>query len=212
MDSPTPLEGRQATQNSGLTALSPSPLNADFLANEGSLYDLQNIVHGLTPPREVEEERQSLLCRISSKLDALHAYKRQEWTRQRALGDRAEEEAQHALYRIHVNTDEYFDRSLAAWNPVVLICHVLVLIMHLTCKLPRRSAGVLLAGLRSVVATTLTACNGSEVDVQMILQGLPQDPRTVMSAFDIDPRFDSCQFQDTPSDPVCGAKYWTSKG
>ncbi len=104
MDSPTPLEGRQATQNSGLTALSPSPLNADFLANEGSLYDLQNIVHGLTPPREVEEERQSLLCRISSKLDALHAYKRQEWTRQRALGDRAEEEAQHALYRIHVNT------------------------------------------------------------------------------------------------------------
>ncbi|KDQ28554.1 hypothetical protein PLEOSDRAFT_1027583, partial [Pleurotus ostreatus PC15] len=107
----------------------------------------------------------------------------------------------------------------------VLICHVLVLIMHLTCKLPRRSTGVLLAGLRSVVATTLTACNGSEADLQMILQGLPQDPRTVISAFDIDPRFDSyvmcptcyhllpdqrpypesCRFQDTPSDPVCGA-------
>lgn len=121
--------------------------------------------------------------------------------------------------------DEYFNRCLETWNPTVLICHVLMLIMHLTCKLPRRATGLLLSGLRSVVLATLTAANASAFDRETILQGLPQDPRTVVSTFDIDPRFDSyiscptcyhllpdqrpypalCQFQDTKSDPVCGA-------
>lgn len=102
---PTLLDEGPIAQNSGRTALSDSPINANFLHHESSLYELRNTVQEFPASTgQIGDKKNILLQRISSKMDSLHAYKRLEWQRQRVLGERSERDIRHTREPIYINT------------------------------------------------------------------------------------------------------------
>lgn len=73
----------------------------------------------------------------------------------------------------------YYATPYQTWHPTVLACYLAVLIMNLTCRLPRRACDLLLVCLTCVVRVT---------GAHQVANEIPKTLHTVLSAFDIDPR------------------------
>jgi hypothetical protein len=113
-------------------------------------------------------------------------------------------------------------------EPAVVAALLTVLLMNLVFHLPRRATAVLLAGMQCMLLA-----HGSSRESEK----LPDDPRTVLNRFDLDPRcssflqcpacyalypyngtitstlpeFDICTHRSTPASPPCGVPLWEER-
>jgi len=112
-----------------------------------------------------------------------------------------------------------------SWHPMILAVYLMVLLMHLICRLPYRAASLLLACLWSI-ARLSDACSAEDP----LLQNIPRDPRTVIGSFELEPRTRSyvcclacftlydtsplplfCTHQPTPASQWCHTKLWKTR-
>ena len=127
-----------------------------------------------------------------------------------------------------IGIDKYMADDLRNNSPAVVAALSTVLLMHLVFHLSRRATMVLLAGMRCMLSAL-----GARGDSDQ----LPEDPRTVLNRFDLDPRctsflqcptcyalypyagtitsappeFETCTHKPTPTSPPCGAPLWEER-
>ena len=116
--------------------------------------------------------------------------------------------------------------------PVTLGYNLVALSMTLLHHLPRRGCRALLAGLRMVMRLTLKFARKGDLETteRVLLDGLPQDERTVLRQFDLDAVTTSfvccpscyalypirscpsvCSSRPTPHGSTCGSALWHSQ-
>lgn len=110
--------------------------------------------------------------------------------------------------------DRFFERYKGGFSPIVYASLVLALVLRYIFNLSRRKTGLVLSGVRDIIR--LTGASTDQVD------GVPQDPRTALKRFNLDPVFRTytmcskcyalypisgtqmhCTFRPTPGDPPC---------
>ena len=114
-------------------------------------------------------------------------------------------------------------------EPVIIAAILTVLLMHLVFHLSRRATMVMLAGMRCMLSL-----QGAD---QELIDQLPNDPRSTLNRFDLDPRcssflqcpacyalypyngtiapasheIDHCTYKPTPSCPPCNTPMWEER-
>ena len=218
-------------------ALNPEDnTNAAYLQNESRLCEiLVSLVR-----RPASEPRERLLVRVCEGLAAMEHHKETEWNRQRtgsiarrhgySVVETGTYPMQDSLERHSQRIPKqgpYFNNSLPQNRPLA-ISFLTILILHLFFRTPRRAARVLIGGLRGMLMATRQPLR--------IINLLPQDPRTIVKKFDLDPRTTSylqcpacyalyafpgtgfhhlppdtiehCTHRSTPESAPCGVPLW----
>ncbi|TFY58194.1 hypothetical protein EVJ58_g6565 [Rhodofomes roseus] len=120
-------------------------------------------------------------------------WKQVEWDRQRVV---ALEDLRRPTYdqpgdRSKVNTEPYMKPAIHRFQPVLLLCYLLVAVVHLLCGVSLSRCGWLLEALRELLSMSceLLSPPGSTPDLnfERIISAIPADARTIVSDLSISP-------------------------
>ena len=224
-----PLSVPNYIPNNGPHALrSSQQRNLAFIENENRLFEIILHLNSLTSHLE---QREALADMAVTGLQRMMHHKRREWDRQR----KATTAIRNGYVVVHtgltsrslvwpsfahVHTEEYLADRIPH-EPVLAAAMLTVLLMHLVFHLSRRATTVMLVGMRCMLSSQ--GANRELVDQ------LPNDPRSVLNRFNLDPRcssflqcptcyalypysgtvtstvdeIDRCSYKPTPTSPPC---------
>lgn len=240
LDFENPLASIDYIPNSGQHTLLPSDSrNVAFIENENRLYEIVGHLKyiALSGREDLQDSLEDLIEKAAAGSDRMMEHKRSEWERQR-MKIRAIENGfivvntgwiscsgGNTMNESDTGADVYMANDPHK-SPEVTAALLAVLLMHLVFHLPRRATTILLAAMQVI----LNILNG---DADQI----PDDPRTVLNRFDLDPRctsylqcpvcyalypytgtitsappeFETCTHKPTPSSPPCGVSLWEER-
>ena len=223
--------------NNGPYALSGShQRNLAFIENENRLFEI--ILH-LDAIPQYPEQRDALTEMAIGGLQEMMRHKKREWDRQRmetTASDNGFVVVRTGLIPAmfvglsfsNICAEEYLADRIPR-EPPLAVAMLTVLLMHLVFRLSRRATTVMLVGMRCMLSSQ--GANRELVDQ------LPNDPRTVLNRFDLDPRcssfiqcpacyalypysgtttsvmgeIDRCSYQPTPNSPPCNFPLWEER-
>ncbi|KAF9647790.1 hypothetical protein BDM02DRAFT_3187692 [Thelephora ganbajun] len=232
-----PLSVPSYIPNSGLHALRLShQRNLAFIENENRLFEVVLHLNSLT---NHPEQREALTDVAITGLQTMMYHKRREWDRQRNETTAIENgfavvhtglttQSLVKLSFVDVRTEEYLEDRIPR-EPTIVVAMLTVLLMHLVFHLSRRATMVMLAGMRCMLSSL--GANRELIDQ------LPNDPRSVLNRFNLDPRCSSflqcpvcyalypysgtitsvtgginrCPYKSTPSSPPCNTPLWEER-
>ncbi|KAJ3551842.1 hypothetical protein NM688_g4476 [Phlebia brevispora] len=205
--------------------------NQSFLQYENWLCSTINHMRSYSSLRvqpHLSESLSALVC-AANELERLDSIKEREWERQRC----PEVSLSNPGVLVFDNS-RYFVHPYLAWNPMVLVAHIVGTTMHLLFNIPRRTTKVLMAGLRTFARSTVITLSPGipSADIEGAVSRIPQDLRTMVSNLDLDPvthasiccpscyalypiegstTLSRCTHQPTPSSDVCDAQLYRNR-
>lgn len=232
-----PLSTPNYIPNNGPHALSLShQRNLAFIENENRLFEITLHLNSLT---DYPEHREALVDRAIAGLQEMIRHKRREWDRQRKeitainngfvavhTGLTIQPLVNPGFSNLHV--EEYLEDRIPR-EPALAVALLTVLLMHLVFHLSRRATMVMLVAMRCMLSSQGAARN--------LIDQVPQDPRSVLNRFNLDPRCSSllqcpacyalypyngtvtpatgeierCSYKSTPNSPPCNVPLWEER-
>ncbi len=143
----------------------------------------------------------------------------------------------HWVPHIDMSKARFFAFQSSTWTMALAPLYAQTLLaatMNVLYRLPGRAAHVLLAGMRDTFRLTLIYARGTSqltTEDNRLLRFLARDPRTVLTAFDLDPSVREhiccrscfalypcsetaprrCTYKSTPTSQPCNAKLWRKR-
>ncbi|TFY82685.1 hypothetical protein EWM64_g1325 [Hericium alpestre] len=213
--------------NAGPNKLAPrNPMNAYIIAIENELAVLLHTVEGIRCYDDaLATIRRDFIIRVAMReLDRLDQIKEAEWNWQmvNSAVSKTMRHSQHGL-GVFVDCSPYYRNMHHTWHPAILSVFLTVMLMNLVCGLSRRASGLLITGMRCI--TRILTIGRDDPELSRISQSIPKDPRTIIGAFDLEPRTKSyiccptcfalyddslppppcCTYKQTPASRTCKA-------
>ena len=168
--------------NSRLYALKLVSKNFVYLEYENRLCDILNTLEWMEPT-DTKEDMEDRALRELMKINAL---KEIEWSGQRSIRGIKGAVVNTGMcicMQSHVavtdHTPERYFVTRHPQNKTLFAIYMTTLVMYVLYHIPRRGAGVLLAGMRSIL--------NSEASLRPLANEVPKDPRKLLTMYDLDP-------------------------
>ena len=232
-----PLSLPNYSPNNGPHTLNPThQRNLAFIENENRLFEIALHLNSLT---QHPGQREALTDMVSGGLQEMMRHKRREWDRQRKVTTAIDDglvvvrtglttSRLESLASLTHCAEEYLTDRIPH-EPALAVAMLTVLLMHLVFHLSRRATMVMLVGMRCMLSS-----QGASRD---LVDQLPNDPRSVLNRFNLDPRcssllqcpacyalypyngtmtsatgeIDRCSYKPTPSSPPCNVPLWEER-